>query len=212
MRVFSLVEDCSDLDAFSFWHDGRPFVLLNTQKSAERSRLDAAHELAHLVLHRHRQLASKEAEREAYEFAGQLLMPATAIKGMARRVVTLETLLELKAFWGASAAAVAFRLHAVGAISDWTYRQLFQQLSVRGWRRAEPNPEPREVSQAFAKIYDHLALEGVSRKDVARELQIPLRQLQGLTFGPAAVAQGRPEPHSHTLSTVSSPAPLTLVE
>ena len=50
--MFGLAEDCRELDAFCFWRHGRPFVFLNTVKSAERNRMDCAHELAHLVLHR----------------------------------------------------------------------------------------------------------------------------------------------------------------
>lgn len=75
VRVFSLVEDCHELDAFSTWLDGTPFVFLNTRKSAERSRMDAAHELGHLVLHRVGRPQGKEAEEEATRFGAAFLMP-----------------------------------------------------------------------------------------------------------------------------------------
>jgi len=52
VRVFSMAEDTTEVDAFSLWRETTPFVFLNTMKSAERSRFDAAHELGHLVLHR----------------------------------------------------------------------------------------------------------------------------------------------------------------
>ncbi|WP_261371520.1 ImmA/IrrE family metallo-endopeptidase [Yersinia frederiksenii] len=51
VKVFSLAENCVEVDAFSFWTNGKLFVLLNTMKTPERSRFDAAHELRHLVLH-----------------------------------------------------------------------------------------------------------------------------------------------------------------
>jgi len=51
IRVFSLSEDTAKMNAFSIWRNQRPFVFLNTFKSAESSRFDAAHELGHLVLH-----------------------------------------------------------------------------------------------------------------------------------------------------------------
>lgn len=51
VRVFSLVEECAEVDAFSFWRGSTPYVFLNTMKSSEHSRMDAAHELGHLVLH-----------------------------------------------------------------------------------------------------------------------------------------------------------------
>src|SRR3546814_9447087 len=44
VHVFSLAEDTKNVDAFSCWRNGKPFVFLNTFKSAERSRFDAAHE------------------------------------------------------------------------------------------------------------------------------------------------------------------------
>jgi hypothetical protein len=53
IRVFSLTEPCFELNAFSHWVAVTPFVFLNTMKTAESSRFDAAHELGHLVLHRH---------------------------------------------------------------------------------------------------------------------------------------------------------------
>jgi len=51
--VCSLAEQCREVDAFSLWRHGSPFVFLNTQKTPEHSRFDVAHELGHLVLHRH---------------------------------------------------------------------------------------------------------------------------------------------------------------
>jgi Zn-dependent peptidase ImmA (M78 family) len=53
VSIFSMAEDTAEVDAFSLWRDTTPFVFLNTLKSAERSRFDAAQELGHLVMHRH---------------------------------------------------------------------------------------------------------------------------------------------------------------
>src|ERR1051325_1217612 len=53
VRLFSLVEETRAVDAFSVWRNNCPYVFLNTLKSAERSRHDTAHELGHLLLHRH---------------------------------------------------------------------------------------------------------------------------------------------------------------
>ena len=75
IRVFSLSEDTKSVDAFSCWHAGDPYIFLNTFKSAERSRFDAAHELGHLILHRHGGPQGREAENEANAFASAFLMP-----------------------------------------------------------------------------------------------------------------------------------------
>jgi transcriptional regulator with XRE-family HTH domain len=79
IRVFSLAEKCQEVDAYSIWRGARPFVFLNTGKSAERRRFDAAHELAHLVLHQHAAPKGIEAEKEAHAFAGAFLMPRITI-------------------------------------------------------------------------------------------------------------------------------------
>ena len=47
VRIFSLSVNAAEVDAFSMWKDGVPFIFLNTGKSAEHGRFDAAHELGH---------------------------------------------------------------------------------------------------------------------------------------------------------------------
>ena len=71
VRVFALAEDTEVVDAYSFWSPSmRPFVFLSMMKSAERSRLDAAHELGHLVMHPGGGTQrSRRAEAQAQEFA-----------------------------------------------------------------------------------------------------------------------------------------------
>ena len=51
IAVFRLPLEVKEVDAFSFYHDGRPIIFLNTFKSPERQRFDAAHELGHIILH-----------------------------------------------------------------------------------------------------------------------------------------------------------------
>lgn len=70
VRVFSLAENTASVDAFSFWRDEKPFIFLNSFKSAEHNRHDVAHELGHLVMHRHGGThpgtkSSRSTEREA---------------------------------------------------------------------------------------------------------------------------------------------------
>jgi IrrE N-terminal-like domain len=63
---------------------GEPFVFLNTLKSGEHSRFDAA-ELGHLVLHRHAAPNGQEAEQDANAFASALLMPSASVRAHAPR-------------------------------------------------------------------------------------------------------------------------------
>lgn len=73
VRVFSLASDCISVDAFSIFRRGTPFAFLNTTKSGERGRFDAAHELGHLVLHGGDRAAyGTEAEDEAKQICFRL--------------------------------------------------------------------------------------------------------------------------------------------
>lgn len=183
VRVFSLSVDAVEVDAFSMWRQKTPFVFLNTQKSAEHSRFDAAHELGHLVLHRHGSPQGREAEREANIFASAFLMPRSSVLTYAPRMATLDHLIKLKKYWSVSVAALTYRLHAVGVLSDWHYQSLYIELSSRGYRKKEPNEGPRESSQILQKVFTALRDERVSKGDIAEELRIPVEELDQLVFG-----------------------------
>src|SRR2546428_34802 len=134
VRVFSLAEENVEVDAYSFWRGKQPLVFLNTMKSAEHSRFDAAHELGHLVLHQHGEPQGQEAEREAHAFAAAFLMPRGSVLANAPKFATVEHLVKLKKFWTVSVAALAYRLHAVGVLSEWHYRQIYIEISKRRYR------------------------------------------------------------------------------
>ncbi|HEX8273636.1 MAG TPA: XRE family transcriptional regulator [Longimicrobiaceae bacterium] len=183
IRVFSLAEDCRELNAFSFWHDGTPFVFLNTQKSSECSRFDAAHELAHLVLHQHGEPGGRKAELEANAFAGAFLMPVSSFATYAPRVPSIPRLIEAKKDWNVSLAALAHRMHEVGILSEWNYRSLCIEIQKAGYRVAEPDSAPREMSQVFPKVFRALHAEGIGKRELAAQLGWTVDELNALVFG-----------------------------
>ena len=188
VRVFSLAIDAREVDAFSMWHDSKPFIFLNTMKSAEHSRFDAAHELGHLVLHRHGEPQGQEAEREAHAFAAAFLMPRGSVLANAPKFATVEHLIKLKKFWTVSVAALAYRLHAVGALSEWHYRQIYIDISKRGYRTREPEEAQRETSQVFAKVFAALRDDSVAKRDIAAQLHITPEEIEQLVFGLAVTS------------------------
>lgn len=183
VRVFSLSMDAAEIDAFSMWRQSTPFVFLNTKKSAEHSRFDAAHELGHLVLHRHGSPQGREAEREANAFASAFLMPRASVLANAPRLATIDHLIKLKKLWGVSVAALVYRLHAVGALSAWHYQSLYVEISTRGYRKKEPDEGPRESSQILKKVFAAMRDESVSKNDIAGDLCVPAEELEQLVFG-----------------------------
>lgn len=183
VRVFSLAEDCVEVDGFSFWHNDVPYVFLNTMKSAERSRMDAAHELGHLVLHRHGPPMGRKLEQEATNFGSAFMMPRAAMAESAPSVPTVDRLFDVKAKWKTSIAAVAFRLRKLDKMTEWQYREAMIEISKRGWRTSEPFGIPREKSMVLDKVMRALREDGMSRADVARAVNLNVRDLEALMFG-----------------------------
>lgn len=180
IRVYSLAYDNPAIDAFSHWDVDKPFVFLNTTKTAERVRMDAAHELGHLVLHPHARKNSRDAEREAQRFASAFLMPKPQFIASAPRNPSLLNIVEAKGRWGVSALAYVYRLNALGLIRDWHYQHLCIQIKGT-YGTQEPGPErPREASQVLGKV---IGGSGLSRRDIANRLHIGPRDLDEITFG-----------------------------
>lgn len=186
VRVFSLSEDCKEVDAFSFWKGDRPFVVLNQFKTPERSRFDAAHELAHLVLHKHGcQNKGREAELEADRFASAFLMPRGSVLAKVRpnANAVLKDILALKKNWNVSAMAMIRRLYDLSCLTEWQYRQLTISASKEGYRSHEPEGlEQREKSLLLEKVFISLKEKGYSRIDICNETFLPLDEISSLTF------------------------------
>lgn len=183
IRIFSLAENCEEVDAFSLWKNDRPFVFLNTKKTAEHSRFDAAHELGHLVLHKHGAPNGQEAESQANTFASAFLMPLGDVTATVSAIYSLNDLIALKKRWIVSVAALAYRLHKIGILSDWRYRALFIEISQKGYRKLEPEGSQREVSQVWDKVFSSLRSEGTTKQDVAQKLMLPEEEIEKLIFG-----------------------------
>src|SRR5689334_686467 len=134
-----------DVDAFSTWQDGRPFIFLaDDKKCAVRSRFDAAHELGHMILHRH--LTQDEIEdpdtlnrieHEANRFAAAFLLPA---KTFISEIYSsnLKQFLDLKKRWKVAIGAMIYRCKDLGVFDERLHVNLRKQMSFQGWVRHEP--------------------------------------------------------------------------
>jgi Zn-dependent peptidase ImmA (M78 family) len=181
VRVFSLAEQHKHVDAFSCWRGNTPYIFLNTFKSAERSRFDAAHELAHLVLHIHGMTSGgRDIEREADMFASAFLINRGDLIGHMGRVNSLARLVSAKKRWGVSVSALARTAFDAGLISDWHYRELCKQMSHLGYRTTEPQGLAREKSTLWRMVFDELWKDGITRDRIAAELHIPLDEIESL--------------------------------
>jgi Zn-dependent peptidase ImmA (M78 family)/transcriptional regulator with XRE-family HTH domain len=135
------------LDAFSQWSSAYdiPLLVLSRDKaSAARQRFDAAHELAHLVLHSRvdpKRLNSaadyKIMEDQAHYFATAILLPADEFTNDLWSP-TLDGLLALKERWKVSVGAMIKRCKALCIVDDESEKRLWINYNRRGWRTSEP--------------------------------------------------------------------------
>ena len=180
VRVFSLGVDHADVDAFSFWHDGTPYVFLNTAKSAEHGRFDAAHELGHLVLHAGgRPLDGVDVEAEADAFASAMLMPDVDVLTYVPDDPTTDQVLRASPRWRVSPLALTRRLRELRQVSDDVYRALGAELA----RVDGDSEQARESSQLLAKVFKSLREQGLSPHELAAELMLSTQELNNIVFG-----------------------------
>jgi Zn-dependent peptidase ImmA (M78 family)/DNA-binding XRE family transcriptional regulator len=203
IRILSLSENTQNVDAYSFWKADRPYIFLNQKKTAERSNFDAAHELGHLVLHFHAQAESApedDAERQADQFASAFLMPEADVKSALSHVYSSSQIIKAKIRWKVSAMALATRLNRLGLLSDWNYRSIVIDLGRQGYRASEPLGVERETSTILAKVLAALWSKGLTKKDIADDLNLPWEEVETLFFGLAASIA--PPPIARPLSIV----------
>lgn len=153
------------LDGLCSWSaaEDRPHILLATDKmSFPRRQMDAAHELAHAVLHKDvsdldLKKDLKEIETQAFRLASAFLMPSTTYPHEVTRP-SLAALLALKERWRVSVKAQIKRLTDLELVSFDHAIDLYKLYSAKGWSREEPLdraweiPEPRNIGDALHAI------------------------------------------------------------
>ncbi|OBK59448.1 hypothetical protein A5656_14575 [Mycobacterium gordonae] len=185
IRVMSLAPEYHNVDAFSFYDKGTPFVFLNTTKTAERLRFDLAHELGHLVMHGEYEVCQgREAEMQSNDFASAFLMPRDSVLSAGLFGSNVEQVIRAKSKWHVAAMALAHRLNSLGLVTEWGYRSLCVELSKRGFRRSEPGSQLRhESSQILGKVMAALRADGFTTRRVATEIGLPATEFAAYLFG-----------------------------
>jgi Zn-dependent peptidase ImmA (M78 family)/transcriptional regulator with XRE-family HTH domain len=172
-------EASTTVDAFSLWTD-RPVVMLNVAKGdVYRSRMDAGHELGHLVMHppsvtkaRTGTTPDQEIEQQAKIFAGAFLVPASAWIQEAPRSTNPYAYLEASARWKVSVLGLIVRSYRVGVLNERQYRSTMVRYSEFGWRKGEPRPEDatEEVPSTIPRAMEGLEEQGIDREFVSARL------------------------------------------
>ncbi|WP_100515028.1 XRE family transcriptional regulator [Mycobacteroides abscessus] len=153
---------------------GRPLVIVTPERASSiyRYRFTCAHELGHLILHPNPLPGDRQQEREADEFAAELLTPRAEIEPLLPRSMRMATLEKLSGEWGVSVESLVRRMGELRVVSDVSVRRAYQRLnSASVLRRNEPISVYR--GEVPSLLRDALALagaHGLTRRDLAIEL------------------------------------------
>ena len=185
--VLALPDVSERVDAFSHWYGQRPFVFLNPAKDDKaRSRMDAAHELGHLLMHHDAEPGSQLLERQATAFASEFLAPSTVLRDELPARLDFDRLHELKRRWGVSLKALVYRGHDLGVYREHTYRRGMGLLAQ--WGYPEPGDlGPREAPSLLGKAVELLDQQQVTVDSLATWAALP----QGLAHTVVAAATER---------------------
>ncbi|WP_155965051.1 spr1629 family repressor/antitoxin [Streptococcus ruminantium] len=137
-------------DAYSAWsRNGRPFIVLGVGKSAVRRNFDLAHELGHLLLHRHvdfEELSKEELEekeREANQFASYFLLPHEQFLKdfeniVGKRVSNPDQYVLLKKRYNVSIQVLEYRAYKLGLLTPQQNSYFYRQVSKKDYKIVEP--------------------------------------------------------------------------
>ena len=162
MIVGSIEMGTAKLDGVCTWSEAedRPHILLATDKmSFPRRQMDAAHEMAHAILHKNvsqEELRKdlKQIETQAFRLASAFLLPSTTYPYDVKRP-SLAMLQTLKEKWRVSIKAQIKRLADLQLIPEGHSTDLYKLYSAKGWNREEPLDhlwaisEPRTLTNAL---------------------------------------------------------------
>lgn len=182
--VVVVVRDLSTAaqDAVTTWphdQDRPPIMVVNASQPGDKQRFTLSHETGHLIMH---PIPTEEQEDEANEFAGEFLAPAADIDAQLSGLTTRDfpRLMQLKAEWGMSMAALIRRAKDLDRISDRQYREFQVKLRKMGWHINEPGSVPVETPATLERVMSvHLADHDYSVSELAsaaRMSETPFRK------------------------------------
>lgn len=175
VTLIPLTDDAiTRVDAYSTDALGRPLIVITPERAASiyRYRFTCAHELGHLLLHPNPLPGDRQQEREADEFAAELLTPRAQIEPLLPRTIRMAVLENLSIAWGVSVESLIRRMGELRVVSEASVRRAYQRLhAMADFRRDEPIATYRgEVPSLLKEALTLAEQHGLSRAELALEL------------------------------------------
>ncbi len=179
------------IDGFAASLGDEPVVVLKPNAANDRCRLNAGHELAHVLFGDcdDHDKTSRGMDDRAFEFASHLLIPRKQLRAAfeGRSAVRL---VQYKERFGVSMASMIFQAEKTGIIEPATAKHLWIQFSRRGWRANEPGTVRADRAIRFETLLDQAISErqlkwreaaevtGVSVEDLKRRRDLAMGILE----------------------------------
>lgn len=162
----------ADIDGVTLRPPGmKPVIVLNRERPSDRKRFSLAHEYAHVVLH---PFPYEAMEKEANEFAAELLMPRNGVIPDLKKELTIPMLGKLKLKWRTAMSALIYRAKTLGTIADEATVTLYKKMNYYGYRTKEPaefDIAPENGKMASQLLSLHLKDLGYSLEELAAALR-----------------------------------------
>ncbi len=145
------------IDGAAARHGNEFVVVLNPDVANDCVRMNAAHELAHVLYDGCKQdfgWSDADVEKRAYAFAAPLLLPESQLKEAFEGRSFLK-LIQYKERFGVSLAAMIYMAEKAGIINTTAARWLSMEMSRRGWRRTEPGYVWRDRAIGFEMMLEY---------------------------------------------------------
>ena len=159
VRAIELPTDLAvdGLAAIAVADEGDEYVVaLNSTMSSDRARLNAAHEVGHVLAG---DCDSDDIdnrgpkEDRAFDFASHLLLTDEMLD-IAFQEKSMVRLVQFKERFGISVAAMICRAKDLGLITETVTKRIWIEISKRGWRQNEPGHVAEDRSVRFERLLD----------------------------------------------------------
>lgn len=158
--------------------NNHPYIVVNSNMTAERIRSTIAHELTHMMF----EVKDKDGEEKfATEVSGAFLMSDDDIVrelGIHRSAITKDMIFVCKEY-GISMYMLVMRSSQAGVVSSTVAQDFYIKAGKAGWRTKEPSRIEKEKPLLFEQlVYRAINEEGISIQRGAEMLKIPYKDVE----------------------------------
>lgn len=179
--VMFLNIDDDDFSGMNGTVNGRPYIVINSNMSAERIRSTLVHETSHFAFAWPESIQEQENEKMATAISGAFLFPEDdAFRELGgRRTAVTNDMISVCQEYGISMFLLVKRANICRIISDTAAKDFYIRASRAGWRKAEPERTAKERPGLFSQlVYRAVCENDITVQKGAELLKQPYETVQ----------------------------------